>query len=1038
MRAVQIILGLLLAGAALFAADQSIISGIVQDPSGQLLAGSDVQIQSESTGARWRLSSDDTGRYSAALPPGAYKVTARLLGFRTVSRVGVVLEPGQEVRLDFSLELLALHEVVTVVGGPDDLDPSRADSLLLTRGSLGGTLPTNGPDYRMLFDLLPGVLITPAGVNDGGQFTSNGQRPNANAFLVDGVSANTGVGGSALPGSFPGASLPAMSANGSMENLGSSAATESVELRTSSFAPESGGRMGAQAQVITRSGSNEFHGEFFGSARDSSWNASDWFANSYGLAYPRPEYGSVDGVFGGPIRRNRTFFFLSVGHSELHDSYLELASVPSLAARQNAPASLQAVLEIFPPPVGPDLGGGQAIGLRRLDRHTTTGSHSGRIDQALGSWGTLFGRYVQSPSSSESSDAVTIQGISDWRSATVGITAGRSARVIQEIRLNYSRAQFHVWFGNTIGEPGFPLGALWGPATGYGTSWLPTPSSASKPTIWGVSIPDLGQFISGDSENTRQDQWEFRDTVSTEVRRHQLRFGLACSRLQPSRGYPLTSILGEASSLQSLLQGNPLTLTISQLPQYGSRVQTGSLFAQDTFRVNETLNLVYGIRWELTPPIGAQTEIPTVSGLWSGSGWVTAHTGNINGTAPWPLRYGQLEPRIGLAYRLPVPGLVLRAGGGLFYDTTLGASINPINGAPFNSWLPSGGAALIGSPSSTSTGTGSSPPPATAPDVQQFLSGPYPALHLPMSYQWRASLEKSIGPRGVASVAYLGSTNRHLLGNESYADPVSGVLDRSITLTENSSSYQALQWQLRGSLSRNAYVSSSYTWSHCIDDGSRDSSVFLIHPGYQLSEARGSCNFDVRHALASSVSYQTPRSASPHLRGWLSGWTISGIFRARTGFPINIVNSGQVLGQAVDNAGRPNLVPGVPIWIDDPSVAGHRRLNPAAFTIPPAGVQGTLGRNAIYGNGMTQLDVSLRRVFQCFRGISLEVGWNMFNVLSHPAFADPVPFLSNPLFGQSTSMQNLMLGSGTPNTGLPPLFQTGGSRSAELSVRFSF
>jgi hypothetical protein len=381
---------------------------------------------------------------------------------------------------------------------------------------------------------------------------------------------------------------------------------------------------------------------------------------------------------------------------------------------------------------------------------------------------------------------------------------------------------------------------------------------------------------------------------------------------------------------------------------------------------------------------------------------------------------------------------VLRAGSGVFYDTTLGASINPINGAPFNSWLLSGGATTVSTPPSSSTGTGSSPPQATSPDVQQFLSGPYPALHLPMSYQWRASVEKGIGPRGVASLAYLGSSNRNLLGNETYADPVTGVLDRSITLTKNSSTYQALQSQFRGSLRRNIYVSSSYTWSHCIDNGSEDSSVFLIHPGYQPDEARGSCNFDVRQALTSSISYQVPRAGSAHLRDWLSGWKVSGIFRVRTGFPINIVDDEQVLGQDVDNAGRPDLVPGVPIWIDDPSVAGHRRLNPAAFTVPPAGVQGTLGRNAIYGNGMTQFDAGLRRAFQCFRGTSLEVGFNIFNVLNHPAFADPVPFLSNPLFGQSTSMQNLMLGSGTPNTGLPPLFQTGGSRSAELSVRFSF
>jgi hypothetical protein len=1027
MRAVLLVLGVLLE-AALFASDRSMIYGIVQDhPSSHVLAGADVQIQSESTGARWRLTADDAGHYFvAALPPGEYKVTVRLPGFRTVSKVGAVLEAEQKLRLDFSMELLSLHEAVTVVGGRDDLDPSGGDSLLVTRDGEGSTLPANGRDYRMLFDLLPGIVVTPAGANDGGQFTSNGQRPNAHAFLVDGVSANTGAGGSALPGSFPGASLPAMSAGGSTEELGSSGDTQSVELRTSSFAPEYGGRMGAQAQVVTRSGSNEFHGEVFGNARDSSWNARDWFANSYRLTYPRPKYGDVDGVLGGRIWRNRTFFFLSVEHSELHDSGIELTSVPSLAARQDAPAQLQGILSSFPLPIGPDLGGGEAEGLMGLGRATTVGTYSGRIDQTLGSWGALFVRYARSISASSSSQVEAIQGVSDGQSITIGITAGRSTGAIQEIRFNYSGANF---FSRST-------------AAGSDDVWaslpnLPTPTWASSYPVLALSIPDLGQFLDGDYGMTaRQDQWEFRDTVSVEIRRHQLRLGLDYIRLQPARSIALTSILGEAPSLQSLLQGDPLTVTISQLPEFGSRVQIGSLFAQDTFRVNENLNLVYGFRWELTPPAGAQVQIPTISGLWSGSDWITQHTG-IDGTAPWPMRYGQFEPRIGLAYRLPGSGLVLRAGGGLFYDTTLGASINPINGAPFNSWLLAGGALTVSTAPAPPTGTETPPAQTTAPDVQQFLTGPYPALHLPMSYQWRASLEKGIAAHGTASVAYLGSSNRNLLGNETYTDPITAVLDRSTTLTENSSAYDALELQLRGSLKRNVYFSSSYTWSHCIDDGSQDSSVFLIHPGYQLSEARGSCNFDVRQALTSSVSYQVPRSTA-HFHEWLSGWRISGIFRARNGFPINIVDNEQVFGEDVVNAARPDLVPGVPIWINDPTLAGHRRLNPAAFTIPAAGGQGTLGRNAIYGYGMTQVDVSLRRVFQWERGPSLEIGWNVFNVLNHPEFADPVPFLSNPLFGQSTSMQNLVLGSGTPNTGLAPLFQTGGSRSAEIMVRFSF
>jgi hypothetical protein len=1045
MRSLGLVIGLLLFGISVSAGEESGIFGVVQDSSGHLLPGAEIQVQSESTGARWRTQSDANGEYSVAgLPPGQYKLTVRLPSFRTVSRVGAVLDAEKGLSIDFAMDLLALREAITVVSGRDEVDPSNGDRLLVTRSRPGATLPTNGPDYRMLFDLMPGVVVTPAGVSDGGQFTSNGQRPNANGFRVDGVSANTGVGGSTLPGSFPGASLPAMSASGSTDNLGSSETTQSVELRTSFFAPESGGRLGAEALVTTRSGSNAFRGEFFGHLRDNSWNARDWFANSYGLAYPRPSYRDLGGVFGGPIWRNRTFFFLSVENSQLKDSGLELTSVPSLATRQNAPAQLQALLASFPLPTGPDLGGGEAEGLVGLGRTATLGSYSARIDQALGSWGTFFARYVRAPSSSYSTQINASQGISDWRSTTLGITAGRS-HVIHEIRLNYSRADFRSTYADNPWGSAFPLAGLWPSAQSGGiwqiwqsiTSLLP--QSANSASVWGVSVPDLGQFISGEYGKSRQDQWQLADTISIQVKRHQLRVGLDYVRLKPSRDSALTSILGRAASLQGLFEGDPLAVTISQSPQFGGTTRSASVFAQDTVHVNERLNIIYGIRWEVTPPTATQMQIPTLSGLWTGSAWTTTHTGNINGTATWPMRYGQFAPRIGLAYRLPGSGVVLRTGGGMFYDTTLGASVNPINGAPFNSWLLPAGATGIEDSVAGSNPTGPLQQGPLTPDVRQFLSGPYPSLRLPVSYQWKVSLEKGFGSRGVGSVGYLGSASRNLLGNEVYIEPDTGILDRGVTMTQNSSNYQALQSRYSGSLRRNVYVSASYTWSHCIDDGSSDSSIFLIHPDYQLSEARASCNFDVRHAATTALSYQVPRStSSTHLPEWLSGWTISGIFRARSGFPIDIVSNEQALGQDFDNVGRPNLVPGEPIWITDASVAGNRRLNPAAFIVPPAGQQGTLGRNAIYGNGLAQVDASLRREFELLRGISLEIGLNIFNVLNHPAFADPVGSLSSPLFGQSTSMQNLMLGSGTPNTGLPPMFQTGGSRSAELSFRISF
>ncbi len=1051
----------LLVAAAGAAAAQGVISGTVRDARGDALPEAEVQVQSASTGARWKTQSDARGCYAiSGLAPDRYKIAVRLPGFRTVARGGVVLDSGTDLPLDFTLDLLGLRQVITVVGGKEELDPTAGDTLLMTRSSPGTTLPTNGRDLRASFDLMPGIVVTPAGVSDAGQFTSNGQRPNANTFRVDGASANTGVGGSILPGSFPGASLPAMSAIGSTENLGSPDSTESVELRTSNFAPESGTRPGAEALVVTRSGSNQFHGDFFGHVRDNGWSARDWFANSVGFAYQRPSYSSLGGVVGGPIRHNRTYFFASVERSIVTDTGMQLIAVPSNSTRLNASDKLKPILDSFPYPTGPDLGGGVAEAIFGNDSNAHLRSFSLRGDQSLGAAGSLFARVVVSPSIGYYSQNGWIDSKFDWVSATLGLTVGRSDGFIHDLRLNYSRATLT----SNNGSSGWALSALVGSgllpgiisstSSGSGDiatlpsgtsvttigqvpanliAVLPPPGSGRQETVLGLSVPGLGQFTSDTYGQGRQDQWELRYTLSRRIGHHEFRAGLDYTLLKPSRDSTLDGVLGVAPSLDGLLANDPLAVTYSQATEFGGQVHAISSFAQDTVHLSDSLNVVYGLRWDVTPPTAGQAQIPTVTGLWTGTDWQTTHFGDINGTAPWPMRYGQLAPRIGLAWRLPWRGVVLRAGGGLFHDSTLGASINPINGAPFNSWLLAGGGSGIDS----SAGSSGTPQPSqgAAADVERFLSGPQPALRLPASYQWRVSLEKGLGTRGAASAAYVGATGRNLLGNQAYIEPDTGVLDRQITLTAGSSSYQAAQIRYSGTVTRNLYGSASYTWSHSIDDGSNDSSLFLIHPGYRLSDARGSSSFDVRQELTAAFSYRVPGSGLPEA---LRHWTVSGILRARSGFPIDVMSSQPALGQGFDNAGRPDLLPGVPQWLADSSVAGHRRLNPAAFRAPTAGVTGSLGRNVIAGNGLAQLDASLRREFPLFRQLSLEVSVNVFNVLNHPAFANPVPFLSSPYFGRPTSMQNLMLGSGTPNTGLPPLFQTGGARAGEFSFRFSF
>ena len=162
------------------------------------------------------------------------------------------------------------------------------------------------------------------------------------------------------------------------------------------------------------------------------------------------------------------------------------------------------------------------------------------------------------------------------------------------------------------------------------------------------------------------------------------------------------------------------------------------------------------------------------------------------------------------------------------------------------------------------------------------------------------------------------------------------------------------------------------------------------------------------------------------------------MLRARTGFPITVLQDEQYVGIALANAFRPDLVAGEPVWIADSNAPGGRYINPSAFRSTPVSHQGNLGRNTITGFGMSQVDLAVRREFRLGERRTLQFRMEAFNGLNEANFADPVRFMSSPMFGRSTSMLNLMLGSGSPGSGLAPILETGGARSFQATLRFYF
>jgi hypothetical protein len=371
-------------------------------------------------------------------------------------------------------------------------------------------------------------------------------------------------------------------------------------------------------------------------------------------------------------------------------------------------------------------------------------------------------------------------------------------------------------------------------------------------------------------------------------------------------------------------------------------------------------------------------------------------------TPIWNASYTQFAPRVGIAWRANESGsLVVRAGAGIFYHTGFASATELLNGAPFNRWR-----------------TFVTDVATTTPQIE---FGYAPNLRLPYATHWNLTLERAVSTGSAVALGYVGSTGRRLMRREGYPFPGSLRPHTVIATNEGRSSYHSLQAQYRGRPARNLSGWLSYAWGHSIDNVSWDSALYLLDAERGFTRDRASSSFDAKHSFQAALSWDVP--------GRL--FTLSTTARARSGFPIDVLTIENAFGLGFDNFIRPNLVNGEPIWIPG------RRLNPAAFAAPAGDHQGNLGRNAIRGFGFAQVDAAIQREFSLERG-SLRLQAEIRNVTNHPAFADPLGILSHPLFGQSSSLLNLMLGRGRPNAGLTPALQPGGPRLAQFSLLWRF
>jgi hypothetical protein len=982
---------------AAYAQQRAQLSGSVRDVSGAAVVNAIVSVHHESTGVRRTVRTDGQGVYVAAgLNGGDHKITVRKPGFQTVTRLSFPLPPAEAAALDFTLQVGSVREVITIHDSTPEINVDDASAGATAGHGRIQQLPVNGRGFHGLVDLVPGVVATVATAGEAGQFTVNGQRPNTNYFTVDGVSANTGVGGSGLPAQFWGGSLPAMTAFGSTHNLASFQEVQEVRIQTSTYAPEHGRMPGAQVAITTRTGTNEFHGSAFYSFRHDALSANNWFSNAHGMPSTAMRVNHGGANVGGPVRRNQSFFLATVESLHLIQPYQLQSAVPSLATRRAANPYTRPLLEAFPLPNRGDLGGGLAGLFAQVSRPARLDSGAFRFDHALNSRASLFLRYNQAPSSTETGYSQRERSEFSYRSITAGVTAIHTATLSSEFRLNVSSAVSQSSWSSTEFGGARPVNL---------SNYLPPPDRNAT-TTYGIAIAGVGQLINGQGGRSRQGQWNLTGTVAANHPSHGLRIGFDYQRLTPKRESPAQGIAGRYASLLEVVEAIPPSQAISRADAAESLIEMLSVFFQDTWRPAPRLSNNYGTRWEITPaPFIRDSAI-----LLPGNQQLPLNTSY----RLWPTRYTQWAPRAGLAYRL-ADRLVVRAGWGLFYDLGFSAATDPINGYPFNRWQFLGGALT--------------PSTGTVPLGGRRYA---PNLRLPYAHHWNTAFDVTLTRSDVLGIGYVGAAGRHLLRREGIPQAGTPIADLVIATNNGRSDYHSLQLHYRRRLSHGLQATAAYTLGHAIDNGSWDSALARTDDQYRAAVERASSAFDTRHSFSASLIVQ-----SPFRSGWLGRWQLSSTARARSGFPIDLLVSENLLGLGFDNVTRPDVVAGQAIWIRDPLAPGGLRLNRAAFARPASG-QGSLGRNALTGFGMWQVDAALQRRFSFRDRFSLDLQLESFNLANQAAFSDPVRFLDSPLFGVSASPLSLMLGAGSPRAGLAPVLQSGSPRSLQLTVRFSF
>jgi hypothetical protein len=1016
-------------------ASTTALVGNVTDSAGAGIPGAKVTVVNSATGEVYTAVTGNDGAYQVQFVKiGTYSITAARDGFQSFTKSGVHVESNQTVRTDFAMQIGTVSEKMTVTAEapPITTDDATLSQTINNRQTVD--LPLNGRDALKLAVMTPGVLPgvkSPAGNPGGGEdFIAAGTREIQNSVSLDGVSIMNNL-------------ITTTTFRPSVD------AIQEIQVQTGTYQAQYGGYLGLQMNLVSKSGTNDFHGSVFEFVRNNSFDARGYFENRTKPQAPfhQNQFGFV---LAGPVwipklynGRDRTFFMADYeglrqnqvlaqpdsvltplmrqgDFSEYSGAISNPFTTPAQAFPGNRiPSSLlspqaQKALQYMPLPNLPGIVNNYLASIRNSN---TTNQTIDRLDQSFGEKIRLFFRYAWADTALVNGNTNPNNGynqpVTD-RNFVGGYTQVLTPNMVNDVRfgrqhttidsVNFFATQALANAGTELGIPGF--------TTTLANSGLPALG------ITGY-MPIGGQNMSSSNWYQTDTTWQGADLFSWTHGAHSISAGVEIRKLitlrtannNPRGGFTFSGTLSGFAPADFILGAVQTDTTPGPLFPGGGEQWRDGFFVVDKWQASSKLTLTFGLRYEL----------PTVPHSTNGNGTILNPqlTAFIPATVPQVIPYtnpnhSDFAPRFGFAYRA-TPAWVVRGGFGIYYNAnqlnsyTL-ATTNP----PFSTiytYNSTPGAIL----------TLANPVPAnSSPTAPKYPSAftINPDLPTARMNQWSFDVERALWPNAALDVQYLGSHSYHLDRSYYINTPSPGPgninsrrpnqLFGSIRMiqTDVNSNYDALNVVLRQNLTHGLTVLGSYTWSHNLDINTDSNGGGAPVNPFNWAADYGNSNWDVRHRLVASFVYDLPffRSASHGLvRTALGGWQANGILTAQTGFPFNVTVPGDPANTGMGNQ-RPNLVGRPSSTCGDGHLIGC--IAAAAFAIPQPFTYGNAGRNLLTGPGLVNLDFSLFKDFAIRERAKFQLRGELFNSLNHPSFSNPAAVLGSPTFGNINGTSN--------------------------------